>query len=591
MIRLKDNFFAPRQKTNRESTIPSSLRRCEETGRIEALKLQWKPGMENMPHVFWDSDVAKVMEGMALELLLNPDEKLRDRLEKIIDLFVAMQQDDGYLNSHFIQVEPENRWKDTFNQHELYCAGHIIEAAVAHFKATGSRKFLDCACRYADLIIKTFGNGPGQKRSCPGHEEIELALVKLYHASGEKKYLDLAQYFIDTRGVEPNCFLAEHPEMADPDPAKTSARLANHQAHIPVREQAEAVGHAVRAVYLYCGMADVAAETGDRELLAACEKLFDNIRQKKMHITGGIGATSIGETFCGEYFLPNDTCYDESCAAIGFALFCWRMLKLTGKEKYRETLERLVFNAALSGLSLDGDKFFYANLLEVTPYTFEHGSTRRQRQKWFDCSCCPPNFCRFIPQLGEMFFRCEADTVYLDIPVAAEIESEQYHLQISGDYPAGGRITVKAVRADNLKVICREKEFSISSGETISFEIELPVKVIHANAAVASDAGKAAIQRGPIIYALESVDNKGVELSSLLISSEPDFQLEDMEIGNIKFKAITASGWEEQIDNPDNQLYFEGESRLVPRQLKFIPYALWQNRGRSSMTVWVRKKY
>ena len=287
-IKLLDPVFAPRQETGYRVTIPGCIRRCEETGRLKAFKLQWKKGEPEQPHVFWDSDVAKVLEGMAEMLMVHPDPAMEKELDELVDLIVGAQQEDGYLNVHFTVVEPEKRWSNLGNQHELYCAGHLIEAAVAHFEATGSRKFLDAMCRYADYIASVFGPAPGQKRGYPGHEEIELALVRLYRAVGEKRYLELAKFFIDERGAEPSYFV-------DVEKSLNRAQLPNRQAHKPVRLQEKAVGHAVRAVYLYCGMVDVAVETQDSGLLNAAVRLFDNVTQRQMYITGGIGSTTHNE--------------------------------------------------------------------------------------------------------------------------------------------------------------------------------------------------------------------------------------------------------------------------------------------------------
>ena len=371
-IQLHDSVFAPRQKTGHDVTIPSCLKRCRETGRIDAFRLQWKKGDPNPPHVYWDSDVAKVLEGMAEMLMIHPDPAMEKELDELVDLIVSAQRDDGYLNVHFTVVEPEKRWSNLGDWHELYCAGHLIEAAVAHFQATGSRKFLDAMCRYADYIASVFGPAPGQKRGYPGHEEIELALVRLYRTTGETRYLNLAKYFIDERGADPNYF-------SETEKSIPRDFLSNRQAHKPVREQEQAVGHAVRAVYLYCGMVDVAVETRDCVLLNAAIRLFDNLSRRRMYITGGIGSTSIGEAFTTDFGLPNDTAYAESCAAIGLAMFAKRLLDVTNEGKYADVLERVLYNNALSGISLSGDEFFYVNLLEVNDATHEHGNTCKKQ--------------------------------------------------------------------------------------------------------------------------------------------------------------------------------------------------------------------
>ena len=323
--------------------------------------------MPDMPHIFWDSDVAKVVEGMAYSILLRPDGRMEKRLNDLVDRIVSAQREDGYLNTHFSVVDQDKRWRTLHRDHELYCAGHLMEAAVAHHQATGRTNFLDAMCRYADYIDSVFGREEGKRRGYPGHEEIELALCRLAGETGREKYLKLAKYFVDERGQTPNYFVEEEGVSAE--------ALAELQAHKPVREQTEAVGHAVRAGYLYAGMADVAAATGDAELLAACETLFENIRTRRMYITGGIGSHRDGERFDKDWNLPNETCYAESCAAISLALFARRMLNITGNGKYADVMERAMYNAIPCGISLDGVRYFYQNPLEMnlnTPYRRKH---------------------------------------------------------------------------------------------------------------------------------------------------------------------------------------------------------------------------
>ena len=604
-ILLCDSVFAPRQKTGHDVTIPSSLKCCRETGRIDAFRLQWKKGDPNPPHVFWDSDVAKVLEGMAEMLMIHPDPAMEKELDELVDLIVSAQQDDGYLNVHFTVVEPEKRWSNLGDWHELYCAGHLIEAAVAHFQATGSRKFLEAMCRYADYIASAFGPAPGQKRGYPGHEEIELALVKLYRATGEKRYLNLAKFFIDERGAAPNYFLETEKSLAP-------EQLPNRQAHKPVREQEQAVGHAVRAVYLYCGMVDVAVETGDSTLLDAAIRLFDNLSQRRMYITGGIGSTSIGEAFTVDFGLPNDTAYAESCPAIGLAFFAKRLLDVTKEGKYADVLERVLYNNGLSGISLIGDEFFYANLLEVNDATYEHGVTCKKRQKWFGCSCCPTNYCRFLPQLGMLC--CKAGEKYLriDIPAAARISNDAYDVRIDGNYPYDGNITVTIARGGaftlalripgwcanwsvELNGVAADKVLEASylkmtrewkSGDRVTLKLEMKPEVIYPHPEIAADAGKAAIQRGPLVYCLESVDNPGVSLPNVILPSVPEFHLGKASGLPEDTVAIRCRAKEETSSS--DALYRNTPPECHDVDLCFIPYALWQNRGESSMQVFVR---
>lgn len=604
-IKLLDPVFAPRQETGYRVTIPGCIRRCEETGRLKAFKLQWKKGEPEQPHVFWDSDVAKVLEGMAEMLMVHPDPAMEKELDELVDLIVGAQQEDGYLNVHFTIVEPEKRWSNLGNQHELYCAGHLIEAAVAHFEATGSRRFLDAMCRYADYIASVFGPAPGQKRGYPGHEEIELALVRLYRAVGEKRYLELAKFFIDERGAEPSYFV-------DVEKSLNRAQLPNRQAHKPVRLQEKAVGHAVRAVYLYCGMVDVAVETQDSGLLNAAVRLFDNVTQRQMYITGGIGATSHNEEFTHDFGLPNDTAYAESCAAIGLALFAKRLLDATGESKYADVLERVLYNNGLSGISLSGDEFFYANLLEVNDTTYEHGVTRKKRQKWFDCSCCPTNYCRFLPQLGTFCYSVSPELLRIDIPAAAVVSTENYEVRIDGKYPHDGSLALTVLRGGTFAIALRIPawcgEYSIEvngnavnggiesgywkmarkwqSGDRITAVLAMKPELVYPHPSIAADAGKAAIRRGPVVYCLESVDNPGIPLQSVILPSVPDFRLDKVDGLPEETVAIRC----------DAKLEFSGDDALyrnTPPQYRnvevcAIPYALWQNRGESSMQVFLR---
>lgn len=604
-IKLLDPVFAPRQETGYRVTIPGCIRRCEETGRLKAFKLQWKKGEPEQPHVFWDSDVAKVLEGMAEMLMVHPDPAMEKELDELVDLIVGAQQEDGYLNVHFTVVEPEKRWSNLGNQHELYCAGHLIEAAVAHFEATGSRKFLDAMCRYADYIASVFGPAPGQKRGYPGHEEIELALVRLYRAVGEKRYLELAKFFIDERGADPSYFV-------DVEKSLNRAQLPNRQAHKPVRLQEKAVGHAVRAVYLYCGMVDVAVETQDSGLLNAAVRLFDNVTQRQMYITGGIGATSHNEEFTHDFGLPNDTAYAESCAAIGLALFAKRLLDATGESKYADVLERVLYNNGLSGISLSGDEFFYANLLEVNDTTYEHGVTRKKRQKWFDCSCCPTNYCRFLPQLGTFCCSVSPELLRIDIPAAAVVSTENYEVRIDGKYPYDGSLALTVLRGGAFAVALRIPawcgEYSIEvNGNAVNGEMEsgywkmmrewqpgdritavlaMKPELIYPHPSIAADAGKVAIQRGPVVYCLESVDNSGIPLQSVILPSVPGFRLGQVDGLPEDTVAIRCDAKLEF--SGDDALYRNTSPQYRNVEVCAIPYALWQNRGESSMQVFLR---
>ena len=383
--------------------------------------------------VFQDSDVAKWIEAVGYSLQSHPDSELEAAVDSIIDIIEKAQQPDGYLNTHFTIKQPDKRWTNLHECHELYVAGHMIEAAVAYHEATGKKKLLDIMCRFADYIDTVFGPEPEKIHGYDGHQEIELALVKLYRATGNERYLKLSKYFIDERGKEPNFFNIEWEKRGRysfwTNTVSKKPDLKYCQAHKPVREQKSAVGHAVRAVYMYAGMADIAAETGDNELMDACRVLWDNIVSKQMYITGGIGSTHHGEAFTFDYDLPNDTIYAETCASIGLIFFANRMLNIEQKSIYADVMERALYNNVLGAMSLDGKRFFYVNPLEVWPEASEKNPGRFHvkpvRQKWFACACCPPNVARLLTSLNNYIYSKNNNTVYtFYISGEAEIEPE-----------------------------------------------------------------------------------------------------------------------------------------------------------------------
>jgi hypothetical protein len=600
-VKLNDPVFAPRIDTAIRKTIPACIRKCHETGRFEAFKLNRYEGMPKLPHFFWDSDVAKVIEGMALALELRPCAELEAELEKYVELIISAQQPDGYLNIVFTTQQKDQRWKNLFDHHELYCAGHLMEAAVAHFNATGRRNFLDCMSRYADYIASVFGHGKNRIPGYPGHEEIELALCKLAQATGNRAYFELAAYFVNERGQDPNYFRQEHPRLAEQD-------LKNRQAHKPVREQTDADGHAVRAVYLYSGMADVAAEFNDAELFKACENLWQSIVNHRLYVTGGIGSTQAGEAFTVDYHLPNDSVYAESCAAIGLVFFARRMLNLTGDGRYADVMEQTLYNGALSGISLDGEHFFYANLLEVNDNTFSHGYIDKTRQEWFNCSCCPTNYCRFLPQLGTFAWSLGEHEIRLDIPAAGTLANG---IEVSGDYPCNGNIRIRFTEHGTFKFglripgWCEHYELKLNgapclakpsagyitldrewqTGDELALELSMPVRPLYAHGKVTSNNGRLALARGPLVYALESVDN-GRIIPQLLIPAEQEFTLTEapgLPPGTV---AISGRALKEEFGN--ESLYSTAAPTCSECTFTAIPYALWQNRGASDMAVWIR---
>lgn len=594
-------------ETDKKSTIPSSLAKCYETGRIDAFKLNWKEGMPNQPHIYWDSDVAKVLEGVANILSIYPDAELEAEYDKIVDLIVSSQQKDGYLNSYYTTIEPEKRWTKLWLNHELYCAGHLIEAAVAGYEQLGKTKLLDAVCRYADYIDSVFGREEGKKRGYPGHQEIELALVRLYHATGNEKYFKLAKYFIDERAQSPHYYkeVEKVPE----------ANCLNIHAHKPVREQTEAVGHAVRAVYMYSGMADVARLSNDEELFRTCEKLFDNIIQKRMYITGGIGSSFFGEVFTIDYDLQNSSLmYAESCAAMGFVRFASRMLNATGDGKYAEIIEKAIFNGVLSGISLSGDKFFYTNYLEVDDNTkiYNHGA--KERQKWFTCSCCPTSFCRFLPETLQYIWSTSDDELRLNIPVANNYKSSFGEVEVKSLYPYDGKIRITVKTAGDFKFAvripawCKKYNLSLNgvkvtdaavanyvtfnrswqNGDVIELELDMPVNVMRSNFKITNNMGRIALMRGPVVYACESVDNPD-GIANMRIDTEGGFEL--VAADGLPENVVAVRGKAIYEEAPDtDSLYFSGSLIRKNGTFTAIPYHLWQNRGAAKMAVWIREK-
>ena len=605
-ITPQDGVLKDRIESGRTGTIPASLAKSYETGRIDAFKLNWKKGDPDQPHFFWDSDVAKVLEGIANSLSLHPDKELEAEYDKIIDLIASAQQPDGYLNVYFTVVEPEQRWKKISETHELYCAGHLLEAAVAGYTLLGKRKFLDVMCRYIDYIDTVFGKEAGKLRGYPGHQEIELALIRLYEVTGNKKYADLSKFFIDERGQEPHFYrdIQKHNPVYGLDEV---------QSHIPVREQNEAVGHSVRAVYMYSAMTDQARIYNDTELFEVCEKIYNNITQKRMYITGGIGSTFHGEAFTTDYDLANGTSmYAESCAAIGLARFAGRMFNITGNSKYVDTVERAIFNGILSGISLDGKKYFYTNYLEVDDNYFPYNAGARERQPWFWCSCCPTNFCRFLPEMLQYLWSESDDEVTLNIPVANTFAGRFGELEVQSLYPYDGAVAVTVKTAGKFKLSirvpgwCKGATFLLNgekveteirhnsvtfdrnwqNGDKIEYMLPMPVEVMRSNSKVTGNNGRIALMRGPLVYACETVDNpQGV--ANMIIPAEQEFKL--AEAAGLPAGTVAITG-EALYESKSEELYSSEPPTLTNGKFTAIPYALWQNRGKANMAVWIREK-
>jgi DUF1680 family protein len=607
-VSIEDDFWGPRIETTRRNTIPHVLKKLEEAGSADSFR--WREGQGDPPHVFFGSDVAKWIEAAAYSLAIHPDPKLGARIDDIIQGMKEAQGPDGYLNPHYLVVEQDKRWTNLRDQHELYCAGHLIEAAVAYYSATGKRDFLDIMCRNADHIDETFG--PGKRTGYPGHEEIELALVKLYHVTGEERYLRLSQYFVDERGKRPH-FYEEEARARGEDPEKFPMRTFEYnQSHKPVREQDVVVGHAVRGMYLFAGMADLAHETGDPSLLAACRKLWDSLTLRRMYVTGGIGPSRHNEGFTGDYDLPNETAYAETCAAIALVFWASRMVQWGCDRKYADVMERALYNGVLSGISLDGTKFFYVNPLESKG---EH-----HRQDWFGCACCPTNIVRLLPSLGGYAYsRNETDAaVHLYIQGSAKLSlaAQEVTIRQETQYPWSGHVSLSvhmersaqfglrlripgwcrgagvAVNGESIDIppllvngyVRIEREWQ--DGDKVELELLMPVMRVRAHPEVRADVGKVALQRGPIVYCLEQADN-AVPVSRVMLPAKAEIRdsyKEDLLGGVVTLSSdaeiLTDEGW-------DDRLYRTDPPAKKPCRITAVPYYAWDNREAGEMVVWV----
>lgn len=620
-VAIDDAFWSPRLRINRERTIPFQYRQCQETGRIDALRLNWRPGVEPVPHPFWDSDVAKWIEAASYSLATHPDPALDAQVDETIALLAAAQQPDGYLNTYFTAVKPAERWTDLRDAHELYCAGHLIEAGVAHFQATGKRSLLDVVSRYADYIATVFGRGPGQKRGYCGHEEIELALVKLYRATGEDRYLRLALYFVDERGTQPYYFDLEAEARGTPgyfEGHRTHGPLRSareyNQAHLPVREQTEVVGHAVRAMYLYSAMADLAGETGDPTLRDACRRLWDHLCSRRLYLTGGIGPAAQNEGFSRDYDLPNDTAYAETCAAIGLVFWAHRMVQLEGEGRYADVLEQALYNGVLSGVSLDGTRFFYENPLA--------SSGGVGRKPWFGVACCPPNLARLLASLGQYCYSTGPSDLAVHLYVGSSVRfnphGQAVTLRQETEYPWDGavRLTIATSRPVeftlHLRVPgwCRKAEALLNGepldlgerteqgyarlsrvwtgGDTVELRLAMPVERMYAHPEVRADVGAIALQRGPLVYCLEGVDNP---TPSHRLALAPDAQLAAQRDPDLLGGTVMLRGEGRVLDDQgwNTTLYRHEPPTTAPTTLTAVPYHAWDNRRSGWMSVWMRE--
>jgi len=606
-VHVDDGFWMPRLETNRLVTVPYCFQKCEETGRISNFAKAGGLAEGKFEGIYFnDSDVYKVIEGAAYSLQNHPDAKLEAYVDGVIDKIAAAQWPDGYLYTFYsIPRQPEKRWTDVASKHELYCAGHFFEAAVAYYQATGKRKILDVATRLADYIDSVFG--PDGRHDVPGHEEIEIGLVRLYRVTNRKRYLDLAKFFLDQRGRKANRSRLYGPYSQD---------------HLPVVEQSQAVGHAVRAGYLYCGMADVAALTGEPAYVAAIDRIWDDVVTGKLYLTGGIGARHGGEAFGERYELPNKSAYNETCAAIANAMWNHRLFLLHGQARYIDVLERIIYNGFLSGISLEGNRFFYPN-----PLASDGGYAR---SAWFGCSCCPVNVARFVPSIPGYVFAARGDTAYVNLYIGGAgtipLERGSVRLEQHTRYPWDGHVRIRvephgdrnfaiAIRipgwareqivpsdlyrflkpcADRPVVTLNGRPWPLElqdgyvvlrrswvDGDVIGLDLPMPIRRVVAHPNVQADAGRVALQRGPIVYCFEEADN-GPRFDHLLLADDAPISAEHKPdlLGGVTVLTATASACATQED---------GTVARTARTITAIPYYAWAHRGAGAMRVWLAR--
>ncbi len=618
-VKITGGFWAPRMETNHKVTVPYSFQKCEETGRISNFAKAGGLMEGDFEGIYFnDSDVFKIIEGAAYCLSLEQDPKLEAYVDDVIDKIAAAQEEDGYLYTHRTlnqRKDPslrERRWEDLGSAHELYNIGHMYEAAVAYYQATGKRKFLDVAIKSADLVDQVFG--PDKKIGVPGHEEIEIGLARLYRATGEERYLTLAKFFLDMRGRA--------------DKRKIYGDYA--QDHKPVVEQAEAVGHAVRAGYLYAGMADVAALTGDQDYISAIGRIWEDVVSGKLALTGGIGARHAGEAFGERFELPNKTAYNETCAAIANAMWNHRLFLLHGDGKYMDVVERIIYNGFLSGVSFSGDLFFYPNPLESDGrYAFNQGAT--ERKPWFGCSCCPANIARFVPSIPGYAYAVDGSDIFVNLYLGgrATITTDRGAVQLlmETEYPWDGRVRVlvepeksgefelrlripgwalntpapgglyayqkedsakPSIKVNDQSVpLAMEKGFALvrrswKKGDTVDLNLPMAVRRVLCHENVKDNVGKVAFERGPIVYCFEDVDQEG----SVLEMAVPDMERmtaryrDDVLQGLV---VLTGAGFFKERGD-DNALYTQR------RPVMAVPYYAWNHRGAGGMAVWVHQR-
>lgn len=580
--------------------------------------------------LFQDTDFSKWIEAVAYSLTQHPDPVLEATADEAIELVCAAQDDSGYLDTYYILGGMDRVFTNLRDHHELYCLGHLAEGAAAYFQATGKDKLLRAACRFADFVAERFGSGAGKCKGYPGHEIAEMGLVRLYEVTGEEKYRNLSQFFLNQRGTQPYYFDQEARERAQFEgkpwtPDTDPNRYGYHQAHLPVREQTEAVGHAVRAGYLYAGMADMARLTQDESMYAACKRLWNSIVTEKLYVTGGVGGTHHGEAFSYPFDLPNDTAYSETCAAIALAFFARRMLEIEPSAEYADVMELALYNTVLAGMALDGKSFFYVNPLEVNPMACKRDERLKHvdpvRQKWLGCACCPPNLARIVSSVGAYACTENEDTLFVHLYMSGKLRKKvgqtTLHVTMESNFPWEGRakLTVHTEKdvtctlAFRLPGWCDAPAVSAPrdlerteqegycyftgvwrDGDTVTLDFPMKMRLLMASSRVREDLDKVAVARGPITYCLEQADNgPDLHLCSIDSSRAEAAKAVPMEIGGRGMTVLEVPGMREAPEEgPLYQSY--APVKTEPVTLKFIPYFAWANRGEGEMRVWVRIK-
>lgn len=575
-VKIQDSFWSPRLEKHTSATLPVCIDQIEnQTGRMQNFINASKGERKHSGIFFDDSDVYKALEGIAYSLINNPNPELEKKADEWISHIASAQQPDGYINTFYTLTGLEKRWKN-MDKHEMYCAGHLIEAAVAYYQATGKRTLLDVGIKMANHMMSIFG--PGKRDWVPGHEEIELALVKLYQTTNEEKYLDFAYWLLEERG---------HGHGSKGDEGDWNP--AYYQDEIPVRNLESISGHAVRCMYLYCGMADVAALKHDTAYISAMNKLWDDVVLRNMYVTGGIGSSKHNEGFTEDYDLPNLEAYCETCASVGMVYWNQRMNQFTGDSKYIDVLERSMYNGALAGVSLSGDRFFYVNPLE------SHGD--HHRKAWYGCACCPSQISRFLPSIGNYIYGISNNSIWVNLFIGntteISIDNQKVTLKEETNYPWDGivNLSINAERPVNKdlriripgwchqyslsvngenKSFGKEKGYVVISnwkpGDKITLDMDMPVEMVSADPRVKQDVGKRAIQRGPLVYCMEEMDNNH-GFSKLALTKNSSFDIEKEEI----------------LPGVTHVIHAKTEKGM----LTFIPYYAWDNRDAGNMKVWI----